>query len=274
MIKTLKNSTALVGFSFPRAFENEKTGWKLDTDGKPVLKDGNPVYIDGSGRELTVEAGTIARLQYEAKTHREAKEAAELKLKPYEGLDAEKAKAAIDTVSKFNAKQLIDAGEVEKVRDEISKNYTTQLTEKEKAITELGARIQSMTMQNAFQGSKFVTERVAVPPEMFQATFGRNFRFESDKLIPYGADGNKIYSKKRVGEIADFDEALEIIMESYPNKDKVLKAPDNSGSGNNGGGGNRGGGRTMSRNDFDKLDPMQKSQVAAAINKGEMQVVD
>lgn len=270
-----KSSTAIGRIIYPRAFDNDiKPGWKVDADGKPVLKDGNPVYVDSSGRELSVEAGTISRLQAEAKTHREAKEAAENKLKAYGDLDAEAARKAIETVSKLDAKKLIDAGEVDKVREEISKNYTSQISEKDKAIAERDTRIQNMTMKNAFTSSDFVNKRVAVPTEMFEAMFSRNFKFEDDKLVPYDATGNKVYSKKRVGEIADFDEALEIIIENYSGKDKILKAPDQSGSGSKGGGGNTGGGRTMSRADFDKLDPMKKAEAGVQMGKGELNIVD
>lgn len=43
--------------------------------------------------------------------------------------------------------------------------------------------------------------------------------------------GNPIYSRKNPGELADFDEALEIIISQYPHKDSILRGSGASGAG-------------------------------------------
>lgn len=268
----LKATTAL-----QLAFEPGKPGWKVGADGKIEMKDGNPIYIDANGNESTVDGGTISRLNGEAKAHREAKEKAERELaamKPFEGLNPDEVKKALDTVSKLDQKKLIDAGEVDRVREEISKSYTTQLNELKTENEKLSGTINNMTVDNAFNGSEFVKNRVAVPSDMFKAQFGKNFKIEDGKLVPYGFDGNKVYSKKRMGEIADFDEALEIIIGDYKHKDAVLKAPEHSGSGNNGRGGDHGGGRTVRRADYDKMKPAEQASLGVSMAKGEVSIVD
>lgn len=256
-------------------FDSGKAGWKMDGDKLALDEAGNPIYIQTDGTERSVGGDTISKLNGEARQHRERAEKAEQTLKAFEGItDAEAARKALDTVKKLDAKQLIDAGEVDKVRDEVAKGYQQQLTEAQKNAEALQDRVNNMTKQTAFATSKFIQERVAVPPEMFQATFERNFKVEDGKLVPYGPDGNKIYSKKRMGEVADVDEAFEIMLETYPHKDSVLKAPNVGGSGNNGSGGNRGGGRFMSRADFDKLAPAQSAEAAALAGKGELTITD
>ncbi|HEJ3129468.1 TPA: hypothetical protein SL290_006283, partial [Pseudomonas aeruginosa] len=47
----------------------------------------------------------------------------------------------------------------------------------------------------------------------------------------YDAHGNKLYSKARPGEAADFDEALEILVDQYPYRDQILKGSGHSGGG-------------------------------------------
>jgi hypothetical protein len=261
-------------FTLPISFDPGKAGWKLDKDGKIELKDGNPIYVDANGAEMTVEGGTISRLNGEARQHRVEKEAAQTALKAFEGIDPAAARKAIDTVGKLDAKKLIDAGEVDRVKDEIGRTYQGQIAEKDKAIGDLTTQVQGMTRSHAFATSKFIQSRVAVPPEMFEATFGKNFKIEDGKLVGYHADGNKVYSKTRVGEIANLDEALEIIVDAYPHKDTILKAPDHSGSGNGGGGGGRGGGRVVRRAEFDKLPPHEQSNISAQARKGEVNLVD
>ncbi len=270
----LFNSTAINALMIARAFDPGKAGWKLDKDGKIELKDGNPIYLDSNGQETTVDGGTISRLNGEAKQHRIEKEAALDQLKAFKDIDPVAAKKAIADLAKIDQKKLIDAGEVDKVRLEITTQFTEQMTELKKANETLVSNNHNMQRTNAFAQSKFIKDRVAVPPEMFEATFGKNFKVENDKIVPYGPDGNKVYSKKRMGEIADVDEALEIIIDSYPHKDSILKAPDHSGSGNGGGGGNRGGGRTVTRGEFNKLGPSQQAATAEQARKGELTIID
>lgn len=256
------------------AFNNP--GWKLDADGKIELKDGNPIYVDASGRESVVESNTITRLNGEAKSHREAKEAAEAKLKAFEGLDAEAARKAVETVKNIDLKKLIDSGEVEKVRESVKAEFMTQLAEKDKALGSLQGEIDGMKIGSVFTGSEFLRERVALPLDMMQAYFGNNFKLENGKVTAYYRDGNPVMSKQagNVGNPASAEEALQLLIDSHPQKDLMLKADGGSGSGSNGNGGNRGGGRTMKRADFEKLGPAAQAEAAGKMRSGELQITD
>lgn len=270
-MKKLMLFTSLTSL-FPRAFAN--AGWKLDADGKIEMKDGNPVYLKEDGSEAVIEGNTISRLNGEAKANRERAEAAEMKAKAFDGLDPVAAKKALDTLKNIDQKKLIDAGEIERVRDEISKNFTAQITERDEKLSASQKKLDKMMLDNAFASSNFVRERVAVPPEMFRSFFGNNFKIEDEKIIAHDASGNKIYSTKRIGELADVDEAFEILVASYAHKDSILKAQNQSGSGNNGGGGSRGGVRSMTRADFEKLTPAKQAEAAGLQRKGELTVND
>lgn len=256
------------------AFENDGGSWKTDADGNIVMKDGNPVFINAAGSEQIVAKDTIANLNSEAAGYRKRAETAEAKLKPFEGLDAEKAKKAIETVVKLDAKKLIDAGEVDKVRDEISKSFNEQIAELTKENGTLKSTVDGLHLDAAFNGSEFVRQNVAIPVEMLRATFGTQFKVEDGKVVPYGADGNRIRSKKMVGEQASFEEGLEIILDGYPHKDAIMKPADASGSGSGGGGGGRGQGLVMKTSEFDNLSPSQQSEAAAKARAGEIQIVD
>jgi len=96
---------------------------------------------------------------------------------------------------------------------------------------------------------------------MIQAQFGKNFKIEEGKVVAYGADGQKIYSRERPGEVAEFDEALESLVGGYQHKDHILKGGQGTGGGYQGGGG-QGGAKTMSRQQFDALDPTGRAQFA------------
>lgn len=97
---------------------------KLDENGHVVVQDGKPVYVHDDGKEVAFDApqtvATITRLNGEAKTHREAKEQFEAQVKAFEGLDPVKVKEALGIVQNLDAKKLVDAGEVDKVKTEIT----------------------------------------------------------------------------------------------------------------------------------------------------------
>jgi hypothetical protein len=88
-----------------------------------------------------------------------------------------------------------------------------------------------------------------------QAKFGGAFKIEDGKVVAYDQNGSKIYSRARPGELADFDEAIESLVESYPHRDQILKGSGANGSGAGGNSGAGNGGKSISRQSFDSLDP-------------------
>lgn len=242
---------------------------KLDENGHVVVQDGKPVYVHDDGKEVAFDApqtvATITRLNGEAKSHREAKEKLEEQTKAFEGLDPVKVKEALNTVQNLDAKKLVDAGEVDKVKAEITEalkqTYEPQIQKITQERDSVQQQLHSELIGGGFARSKFIQDNIAVPVDMIQATFGKNFKIEEGKVVAVGADGQKIYSRARPGEVADFDEALETLVGGYQHKDSILKGGQGSGGGFQGSGG-QGGVKTMSRQQFDALDPVGRSQFA------------
>jgi hypothetical protein len=267
------NSTAIC--SAITAFESGDSGkWKLDENGAIVLQDGNPIYINSDGKEQTIARDTITRLNGENHDTRKQLEQAKSRLEKFKDIDADAARKAIDTVSKLDEKTLIDAGEVDKVRNEIKTQYEAQIGELKTQNGSLQGKVEGMTLDNAFGGSVYVQENIAVPVEMFRNTFGKHFKIEDGKVNAYGADGARLMSKKSIGAYADFDEAAEILVSAYPYKDTITKAPDTNGSGSGGGGGGRGNGATVTIAQFDLMTPAQQSDIAAKAGAGEINIID
>ncbi|MFJ4454390.1 DUF6651 domain-containing protein [Pseudomonas sp. NPDC089392] len=220
----------------------------VEVDGKQYaeIQDGKPVYIEDDGKEVAFDAvgtrNTITRLNAEAKSHRERAENAEKIAKAFEGIDdAGAARKALETVANLDAKRLVDAGEIEKVKGEISKAFQTQLDEANGKATTFEQQLYAEMIGGNFARSKFIADKLAVPADMVQATFGRNLKIEEGKVVAYDAQGQKIFSRSRPGELAGFDEALETLVSQYPHRDHILKSSDaNGGGAQNGGGGNSG----------------------------------
>ncbi|HCS46460.1 MAG TPA: hypothetical protein DIW52_27265 [Pseudomonas sp.] len=243
---------------------------KLDDQGHVVVQDGRPVYVHDDGKEVAFDVpgtvATITRLNGEAKTHREAKEAAEARAKAFEGIeDADAARHALETLKNIDEGKLFQAGKVEEIKSAAAKAAQDQVAAASKAHGEELSRtkldleqrdqtIHGLLIGGSFKGSKLISDKFAIPADLVEARFGQNFKVEGGQVVAYDGAGNKIYSRARPGEIADFDEALESIVDNYPYRDNILK-----GSGANGGGapnnGGKGGGKTLNRAAFDALDP-------------------
>lgn len=228
-----------------------------------VVADGKPVFVDEAGKEIPFDApgtvATISRLNGEAKGHREAKEAAEAKLKVFDGLDPAKAREALDKVGSIDAKNLIDAGEVDKVKAEVAKVYEEKLAAEVKRAADLEAALYGEKIGGAFARSAFAKDKLAIPADFVQARFGSQFKLEAGKVVAYDTNGNQIYSKSRPGELADFDEALEFLVNAYPQRDHILKGTGAQGSGARQSNGGAAGAKTMPRAEFDKLSPADRS---------------
>jgi hypothetical protein len=239
---------------------------KMDEAGHVVVSDGKPVYVKDDGSEVAFDvAGTVAtisRLNGEAKGHRERAEAAERSLKAFDGInDPALARKAMETYANLDAKKLIDAGEVERVKSQIATAYEEKLTAAEKRAQELEASLYGEKIGGAFARSKFITDKIAVPADMVQATFGKAFKLEDGKVVAYDAHGQKILSNANPGEIAGFDEALERLVAAYPYKEHILK-----GTGGVGSGGKPSavpGSKILSNADFQKMAPKERADFMA-----------
>jgi hypothetical protein len=268
----------------PPADAGESQTMKLQTveiDGKTYaqVQDGKPVYLDDAGKEVAFDAPgtvqTISRLNGEAMTHRQAKEAAEAKVKAFEGItDPAAARKALETVAGLDAKKLIDAGEIERVKSEISGSFQAQIEELTGKLKARDQQVYDLNVGHAFAGSKFIADKVAVPPHLLKATYGGNFKEEDGKLVAYDGNGQKIYSRSNPGELASFDEALEMIVNADPFKDHILKGTGAAGSGAKPGEGGPGAAKTYTRTEFDKLTPAAAAAAAKDVREGKASIVD
>lgn len=207
-----------------------------------VNEQGLPLYIHDDGKEVAHDApqtvATISRLNGEAKTNRERYETAETSLKAFAGIeDPSAAIKALETLKNFDDKKLVDAGEVEKVKAEAIKAVEDKYAPIVQERDAFQSQLHNELIGGGFARSKFIQDNIAVPVDMIQATFGKNFQIEDGKVVAVGADGQKIYSRARPGEVADFDEALETLVDGYQHKDSILNGNRSGGGGfqNNGG---------------------------------------
>lgn len=260
--------------------------FKFDASGAIVLSgEGDkklPVFVHADGREAPFDPdqalSTISRLNGESKTRREALEEAERRLKAFDGIDdGEAARKALETVRNLDAGQLIQAGKLEELKAsaaEAAKRAVADATRAAEARqkqletenSQLSSMLNSHILGAAFSGSKWIKEKLSIPPDMAQKFFGDRFKVDGNKLVPVGHDGNPIYSSVRHGEPAEFEEALQMMVAAYPNRDAIMRGTGASGGGTGPSGG-AGGSKIVQRAQFDAMSQSQRAEFAKSGGK-------
>lgn len=148
----------------------------------------------------------------------------------------------------------------------MTKAYDEKLAAAEAATQKLQQQLHQELVGGAFARSNLVTEKLAIPSDMVQSFFGSAFKVEDGKVVAYGHDGQKLLSRARPGDLATFDEALETLVDAYPHRESILKGTGASGGGAASNSGSNGGKKTLSRAQFNQLDPAAQSAAARDAN--------
>ena len=110
---------------------------KLDDNGNAVLQEGIPVWVADDGKEIPYNVpdlvGKLSAVNAESAGRRKELDDLNAKFKLFEGLDPEKAKAALETVANLEAGKLIDAGKVEEFKAQVDQGWKVKLEDKDKA---------------------------------------------------------------------------------------------------------------------------------------------
>jgi hypothetical protein len=233
--------------------------WKIE-DEAVAVQDGNPVWVyeggDNDGKEAPVEFDktltTISNLTGESVQRKNTIKELKAELSPYKDAGIEDfgeylavAKKNADTVANLADKDIVAAGEVEKVKKSVEEGWERKLASAQEAHAgELATRdtiigskddnIRMMVIQSAFDTSEFLAKKTVLPPDIAYNTFGKHFKVQEVNGKPvgfaYDDTDEKIMSILNPGEYATPNEAIEILVNNYKQKDSILKATQ-SGSG-------------------------------------------
>lgn len=262
--------------------ETMKLKLKLDDKGAAVLKDGTPVWVDeDDGKEVAYDVpqmvADLSRSSGEAAGLRKEIETLTGKLKTFDGLDPEKAKAALDMAAKLDAGKLIESGKVDELKAQIGKSYEDKLSslqtaleknkaDHEAALKDKDQKIHTMLVRQIFDASSFLRDKTALTPDIAFSTWGKNFRAveENGELVLEGVlNDQPILSAERPGQRATPEECLQIIVNAHPQKQTFMRpAPGGSGTQPKNGPA-MAGAKSMGRTTFEQLAPAEKAKFMA-----------
>jgi len=233
--------------------------YKLDESGTYILRDqqGNPIVITDDDKEFGLDGidlyTKIPSLQNEAKSGREKVKELQTALKKFDKIKSpEEALKAMKTVQDLKDKELVDAGEVEKLKKRLEEawdakfketkgGYETVITQKDEAIAKAKKDLFDALVTTQFAKSDYFVgpeRKTKLTPAIARAYFGDNFKVEEDALgnkvvVGYYSSGEKIVSQKNPLATPSFDEAIGAIIEAHPDKAEILS--ESAGAGARGG---------------------------------------
>jgi hypothetical protein len=250
--------------------------WKLKTtpEGAPVVKDGLPMFVDPNGADAVFDPNVLQQklleVNAESKERREALAALKQKYATFDGIEdlaayRTEAEEALKLKKNLKDKDLVEAGRVEEVKAELKKaaaeaetrlkdQAARQVAELLEKIQKKDGQIRRLVISNLFGTSRFFSGKEPVttlPPDIAEAHFGERFQVREDPLtgrpvcVALDAKGEPMLSRTRIGEIATFDEAVEMLIDGYAQKQMIVR--QQGGSGGTGGTGGISGGTPLAQ---------------------------
>lgn len=184
---------------------------------------------------------TEAKLLREVMEKKDKLAAASTKLKEleaqvakYEGLDPDKAKAALEALEEAEQKKLEAQGDFEKLKVKMAAEHEKALTKKDAIIQGMSEQLASierqtktLTIGQAFTSSKFIHEDLILTPSKTQIIYGSHFDVIDGDVVAFDKPAGDATRSKMVdakGRPLSFDEALRRLVEEDSDRDSMLKA--------------------------------------------------
>lgn len=155
-------------------------------------------------------------------------------LKMWDGLDVEDVKELVSQRKTAETKKLEEQGEWEKLKQQINDQNATLLAEKDTKIKELqdelsnySSTVEKLTVGQAFDGSKFITEELTLTPRKARIIYGSHFDIENGTPVAYDKPRGSSDRTQLVDEVGDplgFERALRKIVDADPDRDTLIRS--------------------------------------------------
>ena len=208
---------------------------------------------DGKGTE-SGDAGKAGMSDSDAKLLKElmaqknrAKElAAELegakkRLSDFDGVDPAKARKLLADEEEAARKAAEARGEYDRLLAQMGERHQAEqaalngrLSEAQTTVTALQKEIAELTVGSAFSGSAFVNSDLTLTATKARVIYGSHFEYKDGKVVGYdkpaGASDRTLLVSS-TGDALSFDEALRVLVEKDPDRDRLLRGKAKAGAG-------------------------------------------
>jgi len=155
------------------------------------------------------------------------------------------ANGSIEKVKSFDSIKMKDIDEMKKQLDKstkeriesVQKEFISKEEKYKNDLTDAESTIRKLMISDKFTASDFLKKNCDhVPADVIFANFGNRFKVEKDedgnrRTVGYTPEGKPVYSITKTGDIADFEEAVSIMIREDKNAGFYLKGISGSGTG-------------------------------------------
>jgi hypothetical protein len=216
----------------------------IDSEGHAVLKDGMPLYKYDDGTEqpldlketIQVHTGRVANLEEEKNRHFENHKKAEQKVQDYGKITPEIAKGNAATIAKIDGKELVDKHGLEAYQKQWTDEVKSSMTEEwvikettwneakkgfEQEIKDMDTIIFDLAVNNKLSTHPYFAgedRKTVYRPQDAAKIYGDRFKVDREgkvlKVQALDREGKVLLSKKNHGIPAEFNEAVELIVQA------------------------------------------------------------
>lgn len=162
-------------------------------------------------------------------------------IEKFKDIDPEKARALLAQEKEAEKAALEAKGEFERLKNMMAEEHKKEksgleatLKNVQDTLAQANARINDLTVGQAFLNSAFVKDELVMPPAKVRQVYGEHFEIDGDRIVAFDKPKGKDGRTKLVdgsGEPMSFEAAMAKIIESDPDRDNLKKAKMRAGSG-------------------------------------------
>lgn len=168
-------------------------------------------------------------------------EGAKKRLSDFDGVDPAKARKLLADEEEAARKAAEARGEYDRLLAQMGERHQAEqaalngrLSEAQTTVTALQKEIAELTVGSAFSGSAFVNSDLTLTATKARVIYGSHFEYKDGKVVGYdkpaGASDRTLLVSS-TGDALSFDEALRVLVEKDPDRDRLLRGKAKAGAG-------------------------------------------
>lgn len=168
-------------------------------------------------------------------------EGAKKRLSDFDGVDPAKARKLLADEEEAARKAAEARGEYDRLLAQMGERHQAEqaalngrLSEAQTTVSALQKEIAELTVGSAFSGSAFVNSDLTLTATKARVIYGSHFEYKDGKVVGYdkpaGASDRTLLVSS-TGDALSFDEALRVLVEKDPDRDRLLRGKAKAGAG-------------------------------------------
>ena len=166
--------------------------------------------------------------------------AVKAELLKFDGIDLEEVKALLNSKKDSENKKLEDQGQWDLLKKQMAeenlklvKVHADKSVELQSLADAQQQTINKLTLGHSFNTSNFINNELTLSSEKTRIIYGSHFELDGDKIVAYDkpkGSQDRVQLVDASGDSLSFEESMRKIVESDPDKDRLIKVKTKTGS--------------------------------------------